>query len=357
MEATQQDITHVGVVQKIYKSYWWSIAFYSFAVLLYAAVDSGKRIFILEYVLGLTVLKLILLMLALELIRWQFSRWQTYICVLGGSIGVFFATSVLYQEPTASALLLIPIIVSVAFFRRKLVLFGALLSVINFWSIYFLEYRPHHIIGLSDIFTILSVLIVCTLTLLSVLARGQEVLRSLTASMNARQLLMTENEMMQRAVHTDPLTGISNRVKFTEHLNELVALSKSSQFVFHLAVIDIDHFKNINDTYGHIVGDEVLVQVARSLRQEFGGNYFVARYGGEEFVVLGMEITSDDFVTSMEHARLSLESMIFNSGIRVTISIGIHTYHTPEDAETAFQLADAALYNAKNAGRNRVVVC
>ncbi|MBI5542373.1 MAG: diguanylate cyclase [Deltaproteobacteria bacterium] len=160
--------------------------------------------------------------------------------------------------------------------------------------------------------------------------------------------------------HIDPLTGLFNRRKLFNHLEMEVA--RSQRFESHLSVvmIDIDHFKNLNDTCGHRAGDTVLRRVAELLHGTVRKVDTVARYGGEEFMVL---LPRSDRVEGLEVAeklRRAIEQTSFEQGAtqpggRVTISVGVATF--PEDAETLERLVDAvdsALYASKRGGRNRV---
>jgi diguanylate cyclase (GGDEF)-like protein len=158
---------------------------------------------------------------------------------------------------------------------------------------------------------------------------------------------------------TDGLTGLSRRGPFEERLQEEVARAQSFKSTFSILMIDIDHFKNFNDTYGHQVGDEVLRTVAQRLRESLYETDVVARYGGEEFVCLlprsqpaGLRIKADQI-----RQRVAGQAFVIGvEAIKVTISIGIA--HFPQDGATGqavIAAADRALYAAKAAGRNCVV--
>ena len=122
-----------------------------------------------------------------------------------------------------------------------------------------------------------------------------------------------------------------------------------------LAVIDIDHFKQVNDRYGHLFGDEVLILVANLLRSSFGSQHRVFRFGGEEFVVLLHPMTLDEATHALEHFRSTVQDYDFPQVGRVTVSLGFSGAHmqTPSPTQLLSQ-ADEALYYAKENGRNRV---
>lgn len=155
--------------------------------------------------------------------------------------------------------------------------------------------------------------------------------------------------------YTDELTGILGRRALMEHF-----LGLGKKYV--VAMVDIDHFKKFNDTYGHDVGDEVLRRVARVLNQVKGGRAF--RYGGEEFTIVFSNQTVAEVSAELEYLRRSVESGVleFKSGLNsiktnVTVSIGVaQSCDDLKEAQDVLKLADKGLYEAKKAGRNKVIV-
>jgi two-component system cell cycle response regulator len=160
---------------------------------------------------------------------------------------------------------------------------------------------------------------------------------------------------------TDQLTGLHNRRYMTRHLDTLLASASKSNKPVAFLIFDIDHFKQVNDTYGHDIGDEVLRQFAERLASNVRGIDLACRYGGEEFVVV-MPDTDIDFAYGIaERLRQSVETTPFEISraphrLAVTISIGIAgSKYAGDSAAQLLHRADQALYRAKNAGRNRVV--
>ena len=167
--------------------------------------------------------------------------------------------------------------------------------------------------------------------------------------------------LYQKAVaeaHRDPLTGISNRAAFDEALKREICSFKRHLTSFSLLVIDIDFFKNINDTYGHITGDTVLRGVAERIRDTVRRSDEVFRYGGEEFVVLLSNTDAEGarFIAERIRREIKRHSFSANENIKVTASIGIASTNTIRDVGDTLYHADKALYQAKEDGRDRVVV-
>lgn len=171
-------------------------------------------------------------------------------------------------------------------------------------------------------------------------------------------------ERLKRIGLTDPLTGVNNRRFFDQRLLEEVARTKRHAMPLACLLLDIDRFKNINDTHGHQVGDQILIEVARLMRTQLRGSDLLARYGGEEFTAL---LTHTGRATALEIAeriRTAVAGHEFiipgHDNLRVTLSIGVALLEAPgtdiqEESARLVACADHALYAAKHDGRNRVM--
>ncbi|WP_417565279.1 GGDEF domain-containing protein [Marinobacter sp.] len=168
-------------------------------------------------------------------------------------------------------------------------------------------------------------------------------------------------EAEQRLVgmaQTDALTGLANRSNFHGNLNRTIAECERSGAGFTLVVMDIDHFKVVNDTLGHDAGDHVLRNIGRCLTARLRGTDFVGRLGGEEFGLILRDVKSADAFELMDELRQRIAEQELAYGearIRVTASFGIAQWpEHGQQAETLFRVADRCLYSGKRAGRNRV---
>ncbi|MEZ6062783.1 MAG: diguanylate cyclase [Planctomycetaceae bacterium] len=177
---------------------------------------------------------------------------------------------------------------------------------------------------------------------------------------NGRLKMRVEDLIQETCI--DPLTRVYNRKVFFDKLQELQAVSRLRKHDLGIAVMDIDHFKRVNDTYGHAAGDYVLKQVAQALCGASRTNEILARYGGEEFSLLLENTNPAGMETVAERMRSTVEKLFVcfeGTQIPVTISVGIASGTPTADdrfAEQLFSLADAALYQAKHSGRNCAVV-
>jgi diguanylate cyclase (GGDEF)-like protein len=167
-----------------------------------------------------------------------------------------------------------------------------------------------------------------------------------------------EKEEYQEQSVTDELTGLYNR-RFIERYCEMIL--RRSRYPFACVMIDLDHFKGINDTYGHLAGDHVLREIARIISENKRPADIAARYGGEEFVLILENISQDDLPRVVERLRAQVEGQIFSfqgNDIKVTISVGV-TSSLPlgyKSYESMIEQADQALYKAKESGRNKVIL-
>lgn len=165
--------------------------------------------------------------------------------------------------------------------------------------------------------------------------------------------MQKQNDQLTQEAMTDLLTGLVNRRSVEISMNEWI----SARIPFSLIVLDVDKFKFVNDTYGHLTGDEVLRQVAGILRANVRPGDVCCRYGGEEFIVMLPRTKTEDAFIVAERIRRTLENSGAPLAMRVTSSLGIA--HYPTDGLTREELlgqADLALYAAKNKGRNRTVI-
>jgi len=170
-----------------------------------------------------------------------------------------------------------------------------------------------------------------------------------------------ERVQLHRALaDSDPLTGVANRRRSDELMGQLMHLAVRNRQPFALALLDLDHFKLVNDRYGHGMGDEVLRRVARLLERGFRAEDVVARWGGEEFVVGMYGMDKEDAVRRLEAVLEQLRAEPFDlpgaEPLRVTFSAGIAQFPVDgDDLPALYRVADATLYQAKQAGRDRVI--
>jgi diguanylate cyclase (GGDEF)-like protein len=189
--------------------------------------------------------------------------------------------------------------------------------------------------------------------------RAAEELAKARTAFDTLETTIADNRRLMALATTDPLTRVLNRRALADRL--AIEMDRSRRYASELAIllIDLDFFKRINDTAGHLVGDEVLRQLAACIQEAVRTVDIVARYGGEEFVVILPETSPNGAMVFADRLRLGIETREFAVGegvIRLTVSIGVSTFPAANvaSADDLFARADAAMYRAKQDGRNQV---
>ncbi|MCQ8849689.1 GGDEF domain-containing protein [Alteromonas stellipolaris] len=197
-------------------------------------------------------------------------------------------------------------------------------------------------------------------------SQGQASLMGLLGSMQSRieqlqkQTLTYKKKLAEQMMlsQTDPLTRLPNRQAYNEKLSKAVQSWQDNGDDLAVAVIDIDHFKSINDRFGHAAGDKTLQVVGKNLKQQLTENTFMARWGGEEFVLLLPGMNKQKVISLLETMRTKLASLPFKfkqEKVTITASFGASFFHKGDTPDAVFERADNLLYQAKNSGRNRVI--
>jgi len=172
--------------------------------------------------------------------------------------------------------------------------------------------------------------------------------------------LAVSNAAVQRRLidqaSRDPLTSLCNRRAFDGRMQRESQRALRHGGTFSLVLLDIDHFKEINDTYGHDVGDKALLEIGRRLSEEVRAEDLLARIGGEEFAWILPDISGIDAFLAADRARQLIADLPFEQAGRLTLSAGVANFAEAGDAETLFRQADRALYEAKRRGRNRALI-
>jgi diguanylate cyclase (GGDEF)-like protein len=295
-----------------------------------------------------------------EYMNYRLNHYNEYIIIISGTLIV---STILYTYSNIPALYnasFLPILISVFYFQVRKVLFSFSVMIIVLFTLYFVKNlnSTDDKVLLIEFITTLAILVSGTVICLGIMHRGIELVKRLRSTMESRQQLLVQNIIMDKLSKTDPLTQLYNHITFHEYLSELTEQSDNFGLSLQLAVIDIDNFKKVNDTFGHRAGDAILKRIAQSLEQHMVANDFVARYGGEEFAILFTEKKLDDVYQILDQVRQQIAEIDHPEldSQMVTISVGLTEYKRGTGKEVVFRQADKALYIAKKSGKNRIFI-
>lgn len=301
----------------------------------------------------------LLLVIVLEII---YRRWPnamepaTVVSSIITSLSYFYFIHDSYEA--VSIILVFPLLISIMYFKKRYLILTLAMCLMAMMALYL---QPEHYVRedeLIEIIIIGSILFSAAMAGLGVIHRSNALVEILDRTIQSEQELLVQTIVMERMTKIDPLTGLHNHKSFHEYFAQLLEQYNRSPFPLQLAILDIDNFKQVNDTYGHWVGDIALKQVATCISKHMNSNAFAARYGGEEFVVLLCESCPEEAYASIERLRKSIALMPVTEMYRrpVTVSIGMHAVSPGETKAFCFQQADHALYESKKNGKNRTTV-
>ncbi len=170
--------------------------------------------------------------------------------------------------------------------------------------------------------------------------------------------IINDFETIRKLSYTDSLTGLYNRRYFLEVTSNFYNNAKRTKEAFVIVMADIDYFKNVNDAYGHHIGDEVLRKVSATMKESFRKSDIISRFGGEEFCMLLNNIKKKDVYTALENFRKKIESLVFHADdneFHISVSIGVCS-ELENSLDNMIKDADKKMYRAKRLGRNQIVV-
>lgn len=267
-----------------------------------------------------------------------------------------FAVNVIY------VLFIFPIFLSELYRNRRLALFAAILNLICYLLTVFL-YLPtkpkgsyHHTI--YEIITMLALIISSSIIVMSFINRAKEIIECFIRVQQSEKELAMKNFIMEFNSKMEPATGLYNHKTFYEYLDHLIRQSENYRFPLSLAVLDIDNFKRVNDTYGHSLGDEVIKALSQIIKEYIDADDYAARYGGEEFAIIFTARDKIKAYETSEKIREAFNKVVIEEmkGESFGVSIGISEHAYGMSRQTFFSNADNALYKAKGSSKNKTII-
>ncbi|WP_226668187.1 GGDEF domain-containing protein [Metabacillus litoralis] len=316
----------------------------------------GVVSFLLFKIILPTSLQIIIMLVCIFIIKRKKIYSSRFLTITGTLIALVIILT--HPEvPGLQVMLLLPMSVALIYFDKSKLRFSFVVNIIALTSIYLL---PTIRVSVTEYeyFSYLLALIAGYFIYLAILERGNEVLEIVKKASEKEKELLVKSTMMERLTKIDALTNLYNHKTFQEYLDQFVEQSLKYEMPLQLAILDIDNFKAINDTYGHSVGDLVLKRLADEIVGKVTENDIVARYGGEEFALLLTNKSIEETYQLIEDIRLHIARLNHEEmkDVKVTVSIGLKDFKASLTKLDFFQKTDALLYKAKRNGKNQVIV-
>lgn len=355
---------------KILKVYWL-IALVAviteIVIFLAVAIPRGDdRVpYFTTYVLEPTIINVALLSISeliYRLIKEKYKEITKYFIVIVGTVLAFNIICVHYSVNIIYVLFLLPIMLSVYYGSNKIAIFTLILNLILYILFVFL-YLPtkppeDYSHDLTEVFTTIASMFATEIIVRSFIRRSDEMSEVIITMYETERELTLKNFVMEINSKFEPLTGLYNHKTFYENLDNLINQSEDFKFPLSLAVMDIDNFKRVNDTYGHGFGDEIIKALAETIKDSIGTDGYAARYGGDEFAIIFPNKDRFKAFDAMEAIRVKFNNKKISNDndVRFTISTGISEHKHGMPMKTFFSNADAALYISKRSGGNKTII-
>ncbi|QZY55825.1 GGDEF domain-containing protein [Crassaminicella profunda] len=311
----------------------------------------------IKYDLILPTTILLVLMLTTEIIYYFSTKFRDITIIVITSLFVSVLVSIHEDVQALQTAYILPILISIGYFELKKTIFSFILNLSSFFIIYANHPFIFENTFLGQLIAMVLVLFIGFLISIEIMCREKKMLHHIHKAMKSKEDLLIKNIVMEQNSKIDPLTGLYNHRSFHEYLDILIEQAKQDNVSIHLAILDIDNFKQVNDTFGHGVGDLVLKRISSTIKNNISFNDFPSRYGGEEFAVIFTDITLAEAHKNIDHIRILIEDTFHEElkGRPVTVSIGLQEYKKEMDKKSLFESADALLYLAKKMGKNKTI--
>ncbi|WP_219837557.1 GGDEF domain-containing protein [Paenibacillus sp. R14(2021)] len=295
------------------------------------------------------------ILIAAELLYKIKGEFQNYLIITVGSCYAHIVLSL--NSPGVHGVqivMILPLLISTLYFEYGKVAYACFITVVPYACL--TAFTDFYLYGYRSYDKAIGYGLVCFVTLicLAVVNRGLRIITSEETALINEEKHRQQRQVIHAISRKDALTGLNNHKTFQEKLWQ--AIKQDDGGPLHLALIDLDNFKSINDTFGHLSGDAVLRHLGRLIDASAEPSVFTARYGGEEFAVIFSGMETGAVQQWLERLRADIEQAVIIElgGRRVTVSIGCHRLLKEEDKDALFRMTDEALYRAKRSGKNRI---
>lgn len=326
---------------------------------------NGNLYYFRDYVLKPTMFNIVLLSvsgLIHRIIKDKYKEVPKYLVVVVGTLLSFNLVYVHYAVSVIYVLFVLPIVLSVYYGSNRVMTFALVVNVTLYILMvaFYLPIKPvekvHH--DLTDVFTTVAIMISTALIIRSFIDRSDEIVKTFINMYENERDLTIKNFVMEFNSKIEPLTGLYNHKTFYEYLEDIIGQSENFKFPLSIAVLDIDNFKKVNDTYGHSFGDEVIKTLAQVIKESVGTDDYAARYGGEEFAIIFTDKDKYRTFEVVENIRTKFNNKVIDGmeSERFSVSAGVSQHFTGMSMHKLFNGADNALYSSKGTGKNKTTI-
>ncbi|MBS4220120.1 GGDEF domain-containing protein [Bacillus sp. FJAT-49711] len=355
----KENVIHAAsLVRDILNTLWIIIGLYIIATSVDAVFTTKDTWLFVQYVIIYPSIFLVITIGTLEVCLRKIKSHIEYILILGINIVASIIILTLYEKPILIFLLIFPVMVSLYFYKLKLLKFACITGILSGLLIYILSDPVRSHMMHSDIIIMIAIIIGISLLINSLMKHSVQLANELLKTTKEKQDLFSQNIQMEKLTRMDPVTELYNHRSFHEYLETLLRMDTIDELYLHIAILDIDNFKKVNDTYGHQMGDLVIVEVAKQIKSFLENDDFAFRYGGEEFAIINIGLTTEEFLEKMENIRMGISNVCMEElkGQRVTVSVGLQKLLPGMGKDLLFNGADTSLYIAKKSGKNKVIM-
>jgi diguanylate cyclase len=358
MDLKEWHLTTRTLSRDIIRTCWWVLGIYIVFTCINLLTTSHDRYLFVKKVVLLPSLEMSIVLLVMGWYARQANRHMEFALLAGVNLFICIIIFSLYELPMTLYLLVLPVLISLYFYRQQVIWFALIQGLGSLALILYASPEIRQGFEYSQITMLISLLVGTAMIINNLRKRAQAIAQELIRTTQEKQDLQTKNILMEQINRIDAATGLYNHRSFHEHLDNLLALPGSSELNIHLALLDIDSFKLVNDTFGHAAGDIVIKYVAEQLKSQMEPDDFASRYGGEEFAILSVGKSIEHFHAQVERVRLAVMNREHDhlDGRKVSISIGVQHLQPDMSKSELFHGADMALYSAKRTGKNRTVI-
>lgn len=346
-------------IKTILRSYWFiAILYWIGTSASFFFTDENKR----EFLIRIIVIPGASLLTLAAVSEWLWRRrkdWSPYIFIFSSNLIAIVIIVSNYEIEESVSCLLLPLFIAVYFLRKKYLVLASLTGISLLMASIVLFPSLRETLSPPELITLAAVYLISAIVLFGLMKRAAEFAVLSVQAVIDKRIVEEEKQLIERLLRIDGLTELYNHRTFYEELESRIAKLPESNRLLQLAVIDIDNFKSINDTYGHQTGDEVIKGVARTICRLIGPEDIAFRYGGEEFAIIFARSSLEECVQAAEELRIAVSRLAFlpdNEELNVTVSIGVQAYAEGMTKFSLFDSCDQALYEAKRTGKNKTVV-